>query len=305
MTPFGIPLLGLPRELLHQILLEVCPSDLAALRLTCASLDRYITANELLFKEQFLQYWDDPTDKATAVLGSTWERRLHNAVRLEKILESRDADVKLNDYQKVVDTITALLQVSNPENSSNLIFLTDFFDGNKLNIDTLLCRSSLFEEAGDEITQKPANTEFERQLAAKLHCYYGVPVDPRGKKAKPTHPWARSRVYDLRNYDANTLWGPFRADGSGRVDWEKMEAIMIVLAYNMNVLVEEADISFAAIWAVKFRGAMPYSGPHIKHSLLDQVPLPLETQDPYGVTGTWLRVSFPQHYSSHMAIPKD
>ncbi|KAK6541341.1 hypothetical protein TWF694_007155 [Orbilia ellipsospora] len=224
------------------------------------------------------------------MLGTNWEKRLHNAVWLEKILESDSPEAKLNDYQRVVNMITALLQVKNPDDSSNLVLLTDFFDGNKVNIDTLLCRSSLFEEAGDDVTHIPANTEFERQLAARLHCYYGVPVDPRGKKGKPTHPWARSRVYDLRNYDANTMWGPFRADGSGRADWEKMEAIMIVLAYNMNVLVEEADVSFGAIWAVKFRGAMPYSGPYTKHPLLDQVSPSLEARDPYGVTGTWLRV---------------
>ncbi|KAF3918198.1 hypothetical protein ABW20_dc0105615 [Dactylellina cionopaga] len=283
-------LLDLPHELLHQILLDVNPSDVATLRLTCTFLDKYIRKNELLFKEQFLQYWDDPTERTTAALGSNWEKRLHSAFWLQKILESDSPDAKLNDYQRVVEIITGLLQVKDPDNSNNLKFLTDFFEGNKLNIDTFLCRSSLFEAAGD-VTHIPADTEFERQLSAKLHCYYGVPVDPRSKRRKPTHPWARSRVYDLRNYDTNTMWGPFRADGSGRVDWEKMESIMIVLCYNMNVLVEEADVSFGGIWGVKFRGAVPFSGPHLKYNLVDEIDPPLEARDPYGVTGTWLRVS--------------
>ncbi|KAJ6261645.1 hypothetical protein Dda_2443 [Drechslerella dactyloides] len=282
-------LLDLPHELLHQIFLSVDPDDLAALQLTCSSLDRYVKGNELLLKALFLQHWDEPTAKGTSALGSTWEKRLHNAVWLQKILESDSPDSKLNDYQKVVETIVALLQVKNLDNSRSLSFLTDYFEGNKLNIDTLLCRSSLFEAVGDS-TRVAADTEFERQLSAKLHCYYGVPIDPRGKKRKPTHPCARSKVYDLRNYDANTMWGPFRADGSGRVDWEKMEAIMIVLAYNMNLTVDESDPAFGAIWTVKFRGAVPYSGPFIEPTIVDEIDPPLEAADPYGVTGTWLRV---------------
>ncbi|KAK6523071.1 hypothetical protein TWF281_002494 [Arthrobotrys megalospora] len=280
-------LLDLPHELLHQILLNVDPVDLARLRLTCTFLNRYLKKNELLFKELYLESWDESVGNARPSLGSTWEQRLKNAVWLQKVLASDNIDAKLNDYQRVVEFITALLQVQDTTSSKNLDFLEEAFD--KLNLDTLLCRSSLFEEAGD-VTHVVADTEFERQLSAKLHCYYGIPMDPRSRKSKPTHPWARSRVYDLRNYDTNTMWGPFRADGSGRVDWEKMEAIMIVLGFNMKVLVEEADVPFGTIWAVKFRGAVPHSGPHEKYTLVDEIEPPLEARDPYGVTGTWLRV---------------
>ncbi|KAF3935253.1 hypothetical protein ABW19_dt0203411 [Dactylella cylindrospora] len=281
--------LNLPHELLHQILLEVNATDLAALRLSCRTVDRYIKRNELLFKEHYLSRWDEMVGTAMEALGSTWEKRLQSVVWLEKILESDSTDAKLNDYQRVAETIIALLQLQNVEQTRNVEFLTNCFEENKINIDALLCRSSLFEAAG-EITHIPADTEFERQLSAKLHCIYGVPIDPRGKKGKPTHPWARSKVYDLRNYDTNTMWGPFRADGSGRVDWEKMEAIMIVLGYNMNILDEETEVSFGTIWAVKFKGSIPYSAPHQKFSPLDEIDPPLEARDPYGVTGTWLRV---------------
>ncbi|KAF3923804.1 hypothetical protein ABW21_db0200211 [Orbilia brochopaga] len=290
MTAAAHALMDLPHELIHQILLNLEPDDLATLRVTCSSLNRYIQDNEVLLKSLFLQNWvDEPVENGPSALGSTWEKRLQNAVWLQKILESDSPDAKLNDYQKVVETILALLQVGNLEESKNIVFLTDFFEENKLNVDTLLCRSSLFEAVGDS-SRVAADTEFERQLSAKLHCYYGVPIDPRGKKRKPTHPWARSKVYDLGNYNSNTMWGPFRADGSGRVDWEKMEAIMIVLAYNMNLTVEETDPSFGTVWKVKFRGAIPYSGPSAEPSLLNEIDSPLEARDPYGVTGTWLRV---------------
>ncbi|KAK6497034.1 hypothetical protein TWF481_002012 [Arthrobotrys musiformis] len=280
-------LLDLPHELLHQVLLNVDPADLARVRLTCAFLDQYLKKNELLFKELYLQFWDEPLEKAPTSIGPTWETRLQNVVWLQKVLASEHVHTKLNDYQRVVQLISALLQVKDPATSKNLDFFDEAFG--KLNLDTLLCRSSLFQEAGDK-AHLTADTEFERQLSAKLHCYYGIPIDPRGRKSKPTHPWARSRVYDLRNYDTNTMWGPFRDDGSGRVDWEMVEAIMVVLGFNMEVLAEESDVSFGSLWAVKFRGAVPYSAPHLKCSLVNDPELPLEARDPYGVTGTWLRV---------------
>ncbi|KAK6339992.1 hypothetical protein TWF730_001768 [Orbilia blumenaviensis] len=282
-------LLDLPHELLHHIFLHVDPADLARVRLICRFLDRYLKKNELLFKQLYLLSWDEPIEEAPFNLGSTWEKRLQNAVWLQKVLQSRNIDSKLNDYQKTAQLILALLYVRNSTTSKNLNFLEQVFD--KLNLDALLCRSSLFEpEGAGDVTHGAASTEFERQLSAKLHCYYGIPIDPRTRKSNPTHPWARSRVYDLRNYDTNTMWGPFRADGSGRVDWEKMEAIMIVLGFNMKILVEESDVPFNAIWAVRFRGAVPYSAPYQKHSLANELELSLDARDPYGVTGTWLRV---------------
>ncbi|KAF3205950.1 hypothetical protein TWF679_009129 [Orbilia oligospora] len=86
------------------------------------------------------------------------------------------------------------------------------------------------------------------------------------------------------------MWGPFRADGSGRVDWEKLEAIMVVLGFNLKVLVEESDMPIGNLWGVKFRGAIPYSAPHLKPNLDNRLELPLDLRDPYGATGTWLRV---------------
>lgn len=52
------------------------------------------------------------------------------------------------------------------------------------------------------------------------------------------HPYARSRVYDLRRYTHANMWGPFLDDGSQAVDWEKVQAIMIVLAYNLRIYTE-------------------------------------------------------------------
>jgi hypothetical protein len=106
-------------------------------------------------------------------------------------------------------------------------------------------------------------------------------------------------VYDLRQYTEATLWGPFRDDGTQRVDWEKVEAIMIVLGFNLRKFTERSDGRFPMIWDEPFVGASPnsYIAPPAATEKLDsdlikirELALNLNALDPYGVTGTWMRV---------------
>ncbi len=129
------------------------------------------------------------------------------------------------------------------------------------NIDHFLGRSSLCQQARPvdrSGAAAAALTEALRQLSAQLHVLGGMSLDAASTAAEETcphmsaasgmttrsaaardelplrhlHPYARSRVYDLRRYTAANMWGPFMDDGSARVDWEKVQAIMIDLAYN-------------------------------------------------------------------------
>jgi hypothetical protein len=141
--------------------------------------------------------------------------------------------------------------------------------------------------------------------------------------------WARSRVYDLRRYKRSNMWGPFMDDGSGRTDWEKLEAIMVVLAFNYRLYVdrrihdeEDAETrhrpprsevwpamapppagtsrsttissrdNMLAPWEVLFGGIAPNS--YVSCPLIGKLlPAPnpdLDALDPYGVTGTWMRI---------------
>ena len=147
----------------------------------------------------------------------------------------------------------------------------------------------------------------KRGLSAKLHCLYGVPVQHvhRGggvtsasryslrSETAPIHPYVRSLVYDLRQHQDGTFWGPFLDDGSLDVDWEKIEAIMILLDYNLSCFARAHEVvNEHAIpdWSRPFNGATPYS--FVSKSV--NVPLkpstPLEARDPYNVTGTWMRI---------------
>ena len=322
-------LLELSHELLHCILTSLTPVELSAVSRTCKDLNSYISGNKLLHKDIYLQRYDQPKSDIN------WEDKTHALIKLEKILESSDRQLKRDALEFAASNIDYLLDSSStdidPEKSRNIQLLqTSFAD--TTNIDTLLCSSTLFGRIGGD-AQTPAPTEELRQMSAKMHCMYGVPIDetPSHQEAVPsssrssqqlspslctrhrtrsglTHTYARSKVYDLRQYTEATLWGPFHDDGSQRIDWEKLEAIMIVLGYNLKEFTKRSDGRFPRIWDEPFVGATPKSfhSPHplglyprlkshcgeIEPELLQirEMSHGLNALDPYGVTGTWMRV---------------
>lgn len=125
-----------------------------------------------------------------------------------------------------------------------------------------------------------------------------------------THTYARSKVYDLREYNEGTLWGPFLQDGSQRPDWEKVEAIMIVLGFNLRKFADRSGGRFPRVWEDPFVGATAgsyRSPPRIEQAANDpeddepevmepelkrvrDLALDLDSRDPYGISGSWLRV---------------
>lgn len=315
-------LLELSHELLHCIFTEISPADLSALSLTCRSLHSYISGNKLLHKDLYVRQYDQPTNAELQ-----WEDALHKLVKLDKLLSSEERAVKYEHLGFVAEQINVLLEHTKPdaETSANIRLLADHF-ADTTNIDAFLCASGLFERAGGEY-QTAAGTEELRQASAKLHCMYGVPIDElpsrssfhiyrpdvhlspsscTRQQSKPylTHTFARSKVYDLRQYTDDTLWGPFRDDGTQRVDWEKVEAIMIVLGFNLRKFTERSDGRFPLIWDEPFVGATPrsYMSPApiadpSREKEMDEdmlkirsLALNLDAQDPYGVSGTWMRV---------------
>ncbi|TKA65617.1 hypothetical protein B0A55_07288 [Friedmanniomyces simplex] len=317
-------LLELSHELLHCIFAEVDPADLAALTLTCHDLNSYIRGNRLLHKDVYVRRYDEPRCNDTE---PDWEKQVQDLTKLERLLESENKPAKLNSLGFVADQIMRLVNAAhrNNELSSNLQLLIEHFH-DTTNVDAFLCSSTLFDRAGNE-NQQPAETEELRQASAKLHCLFGVPIDVVPSRLThsyqrpdlsvspssctrlqmrplPTHTYARSKVYDLRQYTEHTLWGPFMDDGSQRVDWEKVEAVMVVLGFNLNKFTERSDGRWPCIWDKPFIGASPnsYSSQAAiaapSRDIEDddnmlkirELALALDAQDPYGVTGTWMRV---------------
>lgn len=230
-------------------------------------------------------------------------------MKLQKILTSSDTDTKAGfslstmkilgtngarqrqNLEYIVENVVDLLKntTSKAQCPRNVSFLAQLFQL-PVNIDSLLCISSLYQRAGKHDGVSPA-TKREQQLSAKLHCLYGVPIEyPKRIRCTPVYPYAASKVYDLRQYTDKTYWGPFLDDGSQDVDWEKVEAIMVVLGHNLQIFSERTHGSFKPRWAEPFSGANPesYIAPYLPG--LEGPSIPLDLRDPYNVTGTWLRV---------------
>lgn len=165
------------------------------------------------------------------------------------------------------------------------------------NADTFLHKSSLYGRAGTELQSQALDPE-TRQKSARLHCIHGIPSDTTGRRILSTHPFARSCVYDLRNYTRRSRWGPFRNDNSMRVDWEVIESIMIVLGYNnrlcsrryMDRFTLPWSSPFANIFQDRFVSLPSTTSTPPAPSLVLEPSLPLELQDPYNISGIWARV---------------
>ncbi|PNS18742.1 hypothetical protein CAC42_5281 [Sphaceloma murrayae] len=374
-------LLDCSHEVLHNILTLVEPADLSSLSLACRSLDTYIAGNVLLHKELYLQRWDPPRTPKDV----SYPEALHAIVSLEKTLSSSSLPSKQARLSEVAPTVLSLLSVHSARNTA---FLTKHFESQS-NIDALIARSSLYVHAGTR-SQTAAESYQDRQTAAKLHVYYGMPVDhappiacpyyhaanrpgygnvrspyhilyPRSQAAAlngygdadaaagaeegdvsgthaphflrssvavtvPANNIARAKVYDLREYTAASLWGPFKGDGSQEVDWEKMEAIMVLLGYNLREFAVKTR-GLGGLWYGPWEGVAPDSfhepdwgegedsitgisrlaarGEVLGHRPStpdkddfrseeerqnDRRQRELDAADPYGVSGTWMRV---------------
>ena len=160
------------------------------------------------------------------------------------------------------------------------------------------------EQATD--SKKQISPSFAGQLSAKLHCLYGVSIGAVRKTCESSppryslrhdtaaiHPYARARVYDLRQHtEYGTFWGPFLDDGLQTVDWEKLEAIMIILDYNLrrSTEIHRQYEGMLELQEKPWVGATPHSFISPQQSVPMEPTLPVEAQDPYNITGTWMRV---------------
>lgn len=179
--------------------------------------------------------------------------------------------------------------------SRNATLLTELFSSHE-NQQAFLGRSFLYQRARDELPRSepfssPPNEE--HQKSAKLHCLYGKPMLYASRSSHATRsgkmsPFALSKVYDLRQYTDKTRWGPFRDDDTDQVDWEKVEAIMIVLGSNLKLVGLNNFPICRNYWDIPFAGVWPNS--YLPLPVVNLTPDPLELQDPYGISGTWLRV---------------
>ncbi|KAF1911944.1 hypothetical protein BDU57DRAFT_551544 [Ampelomyces quisqualis] len=288
-------LLDLCYDVLIRILEEINPEDIAACAQTSSGFSNFIKKNKRLYKAHYLQNFDDPRSPTEA--DPEWVFELQNLIRCQKILESANNDLKRDEFLFVTSTVLSLISTASSSTSGyshNQHKISKFFLHISQNHSAFMCRSSLYSRAGTEL-QKPASDEESRQTSAKLHCLFGIPSSSSlGRRVLGTHPYARSRVYDLRNYTDATQWGPYRHDGSMRVDWEMIESLMIILGYNTGLCCRRFAPRFEPPWNDVLEGVVPeYQALTIKgypSKILYEPDVPLRLKDPYGVSGVWSRI---------------
>ncbi|PHH75795.1 hypothetical protein CDD82_4283 [Ophiocordyceps australis] len=299
--------------MLHHVFRWLYPEDLFTLKGTCRMLKNYVDGNQKLCHDVYVHYLGPVggpgSDWEAQRRGMDWEAQLRDVVWLERILGKKTAVEKERALAFVSGTVDQLLQNacsqgyptenSNSHCESRTRGLLAFWFGIHSNQEAFLQRSFLFERVRKEHhcpIRFPDAPKPEHQLSAKLHCLYGQPILNLGRlRSTRTYPFAVSKVYDLRQYTDQTRWGPFMNDSSGRVDWEKMEAILIVLGYNLHV--KRISKLFSDVWESPFSGSWPRSFLASSQTCASA----LDARDPYGVTGTWYRVSrlAPKSDASH------
>jgi hypothetical protein len=209
--------------------------------------------------------------------------------------------VQRNEFSFVASTVDSLIATASSDAtgvSQNQALISYRFSHIPQNHSAFMCRSSLYERAGSE-NQRPADDDEGRQLSAKLHCLFGIPSSHIGRKVLLTHPFARSKIYDLRNYTDKTKWGPFRDDGSMRTDWEMVEGLMIILGYNSGLCCRRFQPKYSPPWTQPLQGVVPERAhimPEYPKMLLYEPDVPLRLKDPYNVSGEWSRVRFAPKY---------
>ncbi|KAL1861671.1 hypothetical protein VTK73DRAFT_6979 [Phialemonium thermophilum] len=297
----------LPPEILHNVLSYVLPEDLPQLCRVCRFLHSYISGNAVLCRDIYYSVLDLPVSGTDETID--WEQELKDYIKLKAICRHRGPE-KTKELGFVHDTVTRILKRSpsgefresrpvTHSPSRNLEFLRKLF-ARKHNRVAFLMRSSLFEFARGETYRFREPPLPEQQQSAKLHCLFGTAILRCGRtRSSRMHPYACARVYDLRRYTQATMWGPFMSDGSGRVDWERVEAVMIVLSQNIRDKNINSSPLFANLWKSPFAGSWPNS--YVPWPP-DREPLSLDDQDPYGVSGTFMRIVCFLDYSDFFAF---
>ncbi|PSS21933.1 hypothetical protein M430DRAFT_136661 [Amorphotheca resinae ATCC 22711] len=282
-------LASLPHEILHAIFSGVKITDLASLRLTCHAFHELISGNRILFKDVYLQILDEPPRVKKNGEDWAWEIELQRLVKLERIIGFDTVDAKKPHVQFVRDVVGSYTETADARNSKNIALISKFFRDPRDQV-AFLYQSRIWARARQAVVPITPTPPFEDgQASAQLHCLYGVPV-PRHMGFIRHLPYARSIVYDLRNHSDASLWGPYRDDPVLTVDWEKMEAIMMILAHSLRLFTDRTKGRFKPVWNVPFKGVSPDSFVPISLKRYQQPAPPVDARDPYNISGTWFRV---------------
>ncbi|KZT67309.1 hypothetical protein DAEQUDRAFT_713802 [Daedalea quercina L-15889] len=266
----------LPLDVLEQIILELDPLDVAATSQTCSAFYAYIYASsdtERLWRTLYLSQPLDDLRKCSNHLGYpftgivNWMDRLRRIIRARTIIGD-PSKCRPGERCTVLQTLLDLV--------CNLPPAPSYFQSEDLSLNLVwlaaLLRGGTFLEH-----QLWEPSDEERQLRCRLHACYGLTVvDYRQENLTRS----RAFVYEMRRYTWGNDFGPFQTDGSGRVNWEQVQAIHHIMSMQVVPPQEDAE-GEQTVFTI-----FPLSLPYCQSILPANVDLSQE-QDWAGVAGEW------------------
>ncbi|KAK7681650.1 hypothetical protein QCA50_015384 [Cerrena zonata] len=280
----------LPIEIIQQILLEADPLDVASFSRTCHAYHSiiYDPPNSTSFwRELYLrQPLDDPrkcynelgnpvyndTDPSNIVVD--WKGRLQRFTRAKTVVNVPglcriENGERREIYRTLVDAIREMPPMRDDDDDSHS--LTAAY------VASLLVGSRFL----DNDRWLDALDLEERQLRARLHTYFGI---TQQDLFLPHLSEARGAVYALRSWKPENFYGPFFKDRSGRVDWEMMLHIHLVMSMHVCIALGLTD------WKERIQNGRYFVYPMSLVFCQAWIPRGLvvdEVEDWAGVTGIW------------------
>ncbi|KAF9522585.1 hypothetical protein CPB83DRAFT_864245 [Crepidotus variabilis] len=281
---------NLPPELIEAILVLCDPIVVSKVAQTCTTLRSliYFSPDSMLWRELYLtQDLDDPRICVShnGILKPTpidWKKELKKVVRARTVVDDTSLGcLRRGELEDILQTLLGLTTCVRPwttdeifdleELSKNLVWVAAKL--RKGFLDRLVERSS---DSGTDSHAQPKLTFAERQLAARLHTYFGL------TKSDSMHRnivKARAYVYLLRNYRPESDYGPYHPNGT--VNWEHIRAVHHVVSTHVTDLDETTEFVYRI-----YLMSLPFTQVVAPHGF-DFA----KEEDWAGVTGLW-SVSF-------------
>ncbi|BGP50756.1 hypothetical protein JCM10450v2_006682 [Rhodotorula kratochvilovae] len=245
----------LPPEILVHALAQATPEACAAFSRTCRAA-RTLVQSTALWRALHLARWDSPTStRAGEYAFSAQVQRRARATALLAAFRDRAEPIPPAELKPLLETLVDIAlsrppappsaaDDPAPQESDSLserwleLWLSPTRSGGEtlLALHPTFSRSSARTRSGAKALAAQSPSALVRaariaQLAAQLHAL----ATPSPLSLVPSiRTAAMETVYERANFLREALYGPFMGDGSGRVDWRKVEAIAIVMSANVD-----------------------------------------------------------------------
>ncbi|CZS93906.1 uncharacterized protein RAG0_03960 [Rhynchosporium agropyri] len=271
--------IAFPNEIIHEIFKWLDPTDITNLACSCKTLSNNINSDGQLFKAVYFQILDvrhaDPLrniDYRGSMKSLVRFRHIFSSPNFEVAIAMSSIEYRTNILLFVESFVTHLLRTaSDASHSKNLSLLkihTTSSQDATIMLEALLTQSKTCIRAdpicSDSLLNSGASwmSPSGCQASARLHVLHGKPFLMEGDRlARTPFPYASSMVFDLRNYTEENLWGPY-IDRLATADWEKLEAIMVVLCHHaedINDRIDRRMFPKGIMPEEGWEGAHPYS----------------------------------------------